>query len=179
MKKTLLLCLIFAFCIAKAELTEHELRQYNNLVCALEDNKIQKAYSLLHKMYRNDFDFSQLTQHDHERLKLLAKKAWQRSLYKFEDRKDLVKYMFKLWMIFGILGCVSGTVAIGSGFSPLGVLAGVGAIGSFSASGISFGIGTLNILPWYWARNEKNRTQKFVKLLHCSLDEKIESHNKL
>lgn len=175
MKKILLLGLIFASSNVKAELTEHQLRQYNNLVGALEENKTQKAYSLLNKMFRDDFDFKELTQQDQDRLKLLAKKALQRSLYKFEDRKDLVKHMLKLWMIFGVLGCVSGTVAIGSGCSPLGFLAGMGALANFSASGISFGIGALNILPWYWARNEKNRTHKFVKLLHYSINNQIEA----
>lgn len=186
MKKILLLGLIFASNSTRADLSPNQKQQYTNiiysvvhnysdLVDALNTNNIPKAHSTLTKMLKNNFDLSQLPEKDKEQLILLAKKAWQRSLYKFEDRKDLVKQMFKLWLIFGILGSLSGTVAVGSGFSPLGFLAGMGAIGGFSASGISFGIGALNILPWYWARNEKSRAQKFVKLLHYSINNQIEA----
>lgn len=186
MKKTLLLSLIFVSCSVRAELSQNQkqeytniiysvVQNYNDLVDALNTNNVSKAQSILNKMLKNNYDLSKLPEQDKEQLKILAKKAWQRSFYKYEDRKDLVKQMFKLWLIFGILGSISGTVAVGSGFSPLGFVAGMGAIGGFSASGISFGIGALNIFPWYLARNEKKRAEKFVKLLHYSINHQIDA----
>lgn len=184
MKKILLIGLIFISNYAQSNLNPNEqdkcdfmhfsfqeAQKYNELLDALEDNNLSKANALFTKMVRNKFPFSALSKENKKRLQILAKETLQQSTQKFEDRRERVTYMFKLWLISGLFGCVFGSISMANLFiTPMGVITGLWALGGFSVSGISFGLGTLRLFPYHRAKREKNKAQQFVKLLNRAIE---------